>query len=276
MRHKWDFFIAHAGGDTNIAENLYVLLISGSKVFLDSKSLILGDDWDLKLPEAQRLSLITVVIVSPKTESAYYQREEIAAAIQMARSDNLKHRVIPIFMPGYDRVKVPYGLTLKHSITLGSETEMGIATERLLDALQKVRQQRKNTNRAFNSNTTDYSESVLQILNETKRVLKNQLVAFAQPKIVPLDCDDFTQKLITIQASFSRTFVDNPSKLIANQFVALFNLEEEISIIMDSLSQFRRICLQMDKESDNLKHQVVENINNAIKDIDGILVKREG
>jgi hypothetical protein len=82
---KWDFFIAHAGPDIGTAQELFGFLSASSQVFLDKERLLLGDDWDTKIAQAQQSSLITLVLVSSKTERAYYQREEIAAAIDMAR-----------------------------------------------------------------------------------------------------------------------------------------------------------------------------------------------
>jgi len=103
MRSRWDFFLAHAGSDSGIAESLYGLLSPHCRVFLDSRSLKLGDDWDVALPEAQRRSRITVVrsritvvIISPHTPKAYYQREEVATAIQLARTSPDDHRVVPV------------------------------------------------------------------------------------------------------------------------------------------------------------------------------------
>ena len=72
--YSWDFFLAHAGSDLSVAENLRQQLEPPAKVFLDAVSVQLGDDWDETLSEAQRSSLISVVIVSPNTKKAYYQR----------------------------------------------------------------------------------------------------------------------------------------------------------------------------------------------------------
>ena len=77
----WDIFIAHAGTDRPAAEALYDLLIPHFSVFLDSRCLRLGEDWDSQLAYAQSRSSVTLVLVSSETESAYYQREEIAAAV---------------------------------------------------------------------------------------------------------------------------------------------------------------------------------------------------
>ena len=78
--YDWDFFLAHAGADLNSAKRLYKYLVDGgSKVFLDSECLLPGDEWDARLAAAQRRSRVTIVLVSRKTNLAYYQREEVAA-----------------------------------------------------------------------------------------------------------------------------------------------------------------------------------------------------
>src|ERR1035441_5111771 len=109
--YVWDFFIAHAGPDRDAAHELWKELSSTCRVFLDAESLEYGDDWDLALPEAQRNSRVTVVLVSGRTEKAYYLREEIAAAIAMTREDKDRHRVVPVYLdiPPFDDHDVPYG-----------------------------------------------------------------------------------------------------------------------------------------------------------------------
>jgi hypothetical protein len=122
-REQWDFFIAHTGPDRGVSEELYTHLSKDFRVFLDSRSLLPGDDWDVALNAAQRASRITVVIVSSKTEKAYYQREEIAAAIALARSEADTHRVVPVFLDEdypKDNESIPYGLRSKHSISVKS------------------------------------------------------------------------------------------------------------------------------------------------------------
>ncbi len=117
---EWDFFLAHAGEDKAIAEELYAALAAGgrARVFLDFKCLKLGDDWAEALAAAQRASRVTAVLVSEKTQRAYYQREEIAAAIDIARHDPGDHRVVPIYLDGQpnDRSSIPFGLRLKHGL----------------------------------------------------------------------------------------------------------------------------------------------------------------
>jgi len=147
--YDWDFFIAHASADEAAAENLYDVLDPRSRVFLDSRRLVPGDNWDEVLTSAQRSSLITVVLVSSNTGRAYYEREEIAAALELARSDKDKHRVVPLYLygAGIHDAGVPYGLRLKHSIQLSKKLGLREAAERLLLALKvmKENEPRKGT-----------------------------------------------------------------------------------------------------------------------------------
>jgi hypothetical protein len=139
-QYSWDFFIAHAGPDKTAAEKLYDCLTLKSRVFLDSRELKLGDDWDIELQRAQQESLVTIVLISSKTEAAYYQREEIAAAIALARENAEKHRVVPVFMDQEARSnkKVPYGLRLKHGVTVSRKLSLKAVSQQLLDLLSQL------------------------------------------------------------------------------------------------------------------------------------------
>lgn len=132
MATLYDFFLAHAGADAAAAERLYDLLVTQARVFLDCRSLVLGDDWDKALPEAQRHSRVTVVLVSGNTDGAFYQREEIAAAIDLARNGDRAHRVVPVYL-GSSPANVPYGLRLKHGLTVSGLLPIEEAAARLLE-----------------------------------------------------------------------------------------------------------------------------------------------
>jgi hypothetical protein len=138
--YDWDFFLAHAGDDLPVAQNLYLKLDPPAKVFLDAVSMLPGDDWDATLPEAQRSSLISVILVSSSTNQAYYQREEIVAAIDMARQDPRTHRVIPVYLnKQIPRDNLPYGLKLKHSLYVpesGDLTETGTQLLKTLEVMK--------------------------------------------------------------------------------------------------------------------------------------------
>jgi len=136
---KWDVFIAHAGGDLDPAKALYGLLGAQVKVFLDDARLRLGDNWDQELAAAQRDALVTVVLVSVRTEAAFYAREEIAAAIQMARSDPQSHRVVPIYLDAESAAQPPYGLTLKHGVRLDQGDDLTVIAPRLVDLVHELK-----------------------------------------------------------------------------------------------------------------------------------------
>ena len=66
---EWDFFIAHAGIDTDQAVALYDLLSPHAKVFLDDRNLRPGDPWVKILPARLRQSRVIVVLVSHETRA---------------------------------------------------------------------------------------------------------------------------------------------------------------------------------------------------------------
>jgi serine/threonine protein kinase len=134
----WDFFIAHAGPDREIAEQLYTTLHDETRTFLDSKCLQLGDDWDRELARAQRQALVTVVLVSGRTDDAFYAREEIASAISMAREDATMHRVVPVYLDARSSSQPPYGLRLKHGLTLYSAADVDHVAGALLELVRSI------------------------------------------------------------------------------------------------------------------------------------------
>ncbi len=136
---KWDIFIAHAGADLAPAQALFGLLDRHLKIFLDDERLRLGDNWDLELAAAQQDSLVTVVLVSRRTDAAFYQREEIAAAIQMARNDPQSHRVVPIYLDAESAARPPYGLTIKHGVRLEQGDDLTAIAPRLVDLVRELK-----------------------------------------------------------------------------------------------------------------------------------------
>ncbi len=177
---EYDFFIAHAGPDTDAAEELYNLLLPGARVFLDSKTLLPGDDWDRELALAQKDSLISVVMISSRSGDAYYQREEIAAAISMAREDKKRHRVVPVYLEEISGDEVPYGLRVKHALSIDRHGGFAGVANQLNNLLTRIRprepvsQQEPGTPSAATVNLWDASVEVYKdaILN----VLPGQLV----------------------------------------------------------------------------------------------------
>lgn len=122
----WDVFLAHAGADTPTAIELHRRLTDqGHRVFLDRLCLKAGVLWDVELPKAQRASTITVVLVSKQTEAAWYEKEEIASAIALAREEEGKHRVVPVYLQLDEApTTVPYGLRRLHGIFMHGVEEL--------------------------------------------------------------------------------------------------------------------------------------------------------
>ena len=138
--HRWDFFIAHAGADTPIAEELYDHLRAHARVFVDSRTIAPGEAWDAAIQSAQRASLVSVILVSSSSGGAYYQRAEIAAAISMARKDKDRHHCIPLFIdvdPSADGI--PYGLALLHGLRLSPQLTLAGAAAKLIALFRGLR-----------------------------------------------------------------------------------------------------------------------------------------
>ena len=136
----WDLFIAHASPDKSAAEKLHELLSPHARVFVDSKSLELGDDWDQGIRRAQQRALISVVLISAQSDNAYYQREEIAAAIALAREDGKRHRVVPVYLDetAKNQESLPYGLRLKHGLIAAEVGGLPGVAQQLLLTLDRV------------------------------------------------------------------------------------------------------------------------------------------
>ncbi|GAB2962748.1 TIR domain-containing protein [Saccharothrix stipae] len=132
---EWDFFLAHAGADSPTAERLRSLLEPHATVFDDSM-LRAGEEWDLVLDRHLRASMITVVLVSRRTENALYLREEIARAIGLARAD-ARRRVVPLVLEDVDAL--PYGLELRTPVRLADGLDLAGAAGKLLESLHHSR-----------------------------------------------------------------------------------------------------------------------------------------
>lgn len=135
---KWDLFIAYASADRVHADRLHAALSTRHRVFLDHRCLLHGDNWDAALAAAQRDALITVVLVSTKTGDAYYQREEVAAAIDLARKNPDSHRVIPVYPDAATAEVAPYGLRIKHGILCDESTNLDVVAEKLSTLIGKL------------------------------------------------------------------------------------------------------------------------------------------
>jgi tetratricopeptide (TPR) repeat protein len=127
-----NFFITYAAPDAAAAELLYSLLAVDSTVFLDRRSLRPGDDWDRELAAAQRRAEITVVLVSDHSDEGFYERVEIATAIDMARQGS--HRVVPLWLSGTGPPDAPpYGLRVKQGLAVPDPRDLTEVARKLLE-----------------------------------------------------------------------------------------------------------------------------------------------
>jgi len=104
---KYDAFIAYANADARYAKQLYDLLVAlGKTVFFAEKTLIGGDFWSDTIKEAQQDSLLSLILISDRVDSAYFQTDEIFTAIEIARNDR-RRRVIPVYL-GSSAIRSPF------------------------------------------------------------------------------------------------------------------------------------------------------------------------
>ncbi len=187
---SWDFFLAHAGADLEVARKLQAELEPPARVFLDDSDLPLGVSWDAALAEALRSSLIHVILISPRTEKAHYEREEIAVAIQMSREDPHTRRVVPVYLDseGVPSV-VPYGLKIKHGLTVPDSKNLTVAKERLLKTLAEIRRyevkkeevvavQREAVAKITGGGNTEMLAGLNEVTRFVRPLLKTLLVLF--------------------------------------------------------------------------------------------------
>ena len=135
----WHLFIAYSHDDYQMALSLFNHLHADYRVFLDAKCVLLGDAWDEQVPAAQKQSLVTVVLISQHTESSWFQREEIASAIQLAKDRDSEHRVVPVYIDSDVPPKeVPYGLQRLHGVIAGMPSDMKEVATNLTQTLRTL------------------------------------------------------------------------------------------------------------------------------------------
>ncbi|MEZ5258500.1 MAG: toll/interleukin-1 receptor domain-containing protein [Ilumatobacteraceae bacterium] len=82
---EWDVFIAYPAPADRRPEPSLGSSDRGVRCFLDQECIAPGDAWDTALERALQNSRLTAVLVSDRSDQAYYQREEIAIAVDRHR-----------------------------------------------------------------------------------------------------------------------------------------------------------------------------------------------
>lgn len=106
----YDVYLAYPPGADDLAALLYESLSPNYKVFFDARSLLPGDLWSDVRPAAQASALATLLLITPDTDGAWWQRSEIISAVDLAGRPDGRHRVIPLLARGVSNGKLPFGL----------------------------------------------------------------------------------------------------------------------------------------------------------------------
>ena len=116
---RYDFFIAYATPDRqqarqlswNLQDEFRLLQDKACQVFLDTQGVTLGVPWPTQLRDALKVSRVILVLVSSHTTEAFYEQEEIARAIELARQHPKLHTVIPVLLERLPHgvASLPYG-----------------------------------------------------------------------------------------------------------------------------------------------------------------------
>ena len=142
MDAQWDCFVAYPTARRATAEQLAKLLLArGVRVFLDVLALQPGDNWPQAIPAALEDACVTVVLVAPETELAFYAQEEIAHAVARARGDEAHRRVVPVFLGATPDERVPYGLRIKQGYVVASPADLAHAADGIATLVEKITHQ---------------------------------------------------------------------------------------------------------------------------------------
>jgi TIR domain len=124
---RWDFFIAYASDDWQIAERIYGALSTVGRTFLDRRCLQPGDNWPRRVSAAQENARSTVLVVTAATPSAWYSESEYLRAIELRRRG--RHTIVPMLYG--EGVKPPYGLEQLHAVRLAGPSDIETLPELL-------------------------------------------------------------------------------------------------------------------------------------------------
>jgi hypothetical protein len=139
MDAQWDCFVAYPTARRATAEQLADLLARRVRVFLDVRAVQPGDNWSQTIPAALEGACVTVVLVAPETERAFYEQEEIAHAVDRARRDEASHRVVPVFLgDATPKDRVPYGLRTKQGFVVTSPADLARAADGIATLVEEI------------------------------------------------------------------------------------------------------------------------------------------
>jgi len=164
---NWDLFIAYPSPERDIAERLARSLEHSLRVFIDTAQIRPGADWDLVIKEAIESSHAIVIVVSPKSDDAYFQREEILIALERARSRSSECIVIPLYVKGIEpsHPSVPYGLRPKQGVVLKDPNDIAAVSDKLAQLVIEAAGE-DSESRSFSSSVCKHMEQLNQDIED--------------------------------------------------------------------------------------------------------------
>jgi nucleoside phosphorylase len=120
---RYDLFLAHPSGSQASARALYELLQPDVRVFVDERSIAPRARLDQAIPDAQRSSRASVILISSEADAAWYLDDEIVTAIRLHRAAPEAHLLVPVLLD--DSASLPYGL--RHVQTIDAAASGGLA-----------------------------------------------------------------------------------------------------------------------------------------------------
>ena len=140
--YDWDFFLSHAGADTEIATKLKQALEPPNEVFLDKEDISYGADWSRELSKALKSSFVYVFLISRDAQGSFYVGEEINVAVSLMKANQQTRRVVPVYL-NEEKVPnpedVPFGLGSIQGFALPHVTDLSLVQERLRQTLAYVK-----------------------------------------------------------------------------------------------------------------------------------------
>lgn len=135
---KYHIFISYPEQDYEIAHNIYKHFSPRFKVFVDKITLKSGDEWSIEIPNAQKNSVVSLIVVSQNTYSGFYEQEEIARAIMLKRKTK-KHIIIPVLVKKNNILPdIPYGLQNIQNIVLEDIYNLDYLHRRVSEAIMPM------------------------------------------------------------------------------------------------------------------------------------------
>ena len=200
--YDWDFFLSHAGVDTEIAIKLKQALEPPNEVFLDKEDISYGADWARELSKALKSSFVYVFLLSRDAQGSFYVGEEINVAVSLMKGNQQTRRVVPVYL-NEEKVPnpedVPFGLGSIQGFALPPGADLSLAQEWLRQTLTYVKPREEKRADLVNAgreavgklNSTNGGQLIAGINDATKLVrplLYTLLALFALVTVAIVAC----------------------------------------------------------------------------------------